>query len=268
MNPGFARAYVLAGLVGVAAGAAAAQEAAAPGPGFPVGEELVYRIKWGVLPVGESRATTQWIEEDGRRLLLIRFRTVSNRFLSTLYPVDDTIESYIDPDGFRPVRFVKKLNEGDNHYDQETTFDWESMTAHWVSRLDGREKTFPLVPGVKDIPSLMYDLRRTGFEPRAKYAFQVMADEKIYALEVHTGRPEDVKLPGYGRVKSLKMEPKASFEGVFVRKGRMWVWVSTDPRHLMTQVSIEVPVARVRLVLIKVKGPGEDFWVDRKRARD
>ena len=54
-----------------------------------MGETLDYRIYWGVIPVGSSRVTTEWIEEDGRTLIAIRFRTKSNDVLSKIYPVDD-----------------------------------------------------------------------------------------------------------------------------------------------------------------------------------
>jgi hypothetical protein len=253
-----------------ACGAPAAEPAAAPdGPAlwFPVGEELVYRIHWGVIPVGESRATTAWVEEDGRRLLAIRFRTLSNKFLSKIYPVDDTIESLVDPDGFRPVRFTKKLSEGSHRYDQVTTFDRAKGEAHWVSQLDGRERRFPVKEDTRDIPTLMYFLRAGGLATNETRNFEVMADEKVYALETRTFGIESVALPRYGRVPSLKIEPRAAFGGVFVRKGRMWMWVAQEPRRLATLIAVEVPVAKVRLTLHEVRGPGGDFWVDPKAAR-
>ena len=235
-------------------------------PGFPVGEELVYRIHWGKIPVGEARATTAWTEWQGRRVLAIRFRTRSNNFLSALYPVDDTIESLVDPDGFRTLQFVKRLNEGSHHYDQTTTFDWTNRTAHWVSKLDGRERRFPIEDDTRDIPTLMYALRAQGFEPHGTRRFRVMADEKIYDMEAVGLGEEKVRLPKYGRVPCVKVEPKASFQGVFVRKGRMFVWATRDARHLAVRISVEVPVARVWLTLYQVRGPGDDFWVGKEKG--
>ena len=57
-----------------------------------------------MVSVGTCRITTQWVEEDGRTLLAIRYRTRSNKVIAVIYPVDDKIESIVDPETF--CRFV------------------------------------------------------------------------------------------------------------------------------------------------------------------
>ena len=75
------------------------------------------------------------------------------------------------------------------------------------------------------------------------------------------------KLAKQEPVPSVKLKPTATFEGLFVRKGEMEVWVSTDPRRIITMASAKIPVASIRLVLDEVKGPGDDFWVRPRRRR-
>ena len=87
-----------------------------------------------------------------------------------------------------------------------------------------------------------------------------MADEKLYDVLLKTEDYERVRLPRYGRVRSLRMEPIAEFDGVMVRSGRILLWISDDDRRLATRISAEVPVARVHLTLDRVRGPGDDFW--------
>lgn len=230
---------------------------------FEVGEKLTYRIRWGVIPVGTSVASTEWIEEDGRTLLRIRFRNRSNSFLSTFYPVDDTLEAVVDPVTFKPVRFVKILNEGGYHCDEVTEFDYENGVARWRSRKNGGSKEYPIEDDARDLISFMYWMRKERLKPGASHDFRVMADEKVYDLTVHVKKSEKVNLPEYGKVKSVKLEPAAKFQGLFVRKGRMWMWVSEDERRLCTQLAVEVPVAKVKLKLCSVEGPGKDHWTER-----
>jgi hypothetical protein len=236
----------------------AGTNAPAPELWFPIGEELVYDIYWGMIHVGQTRATTEWMEEDGRRLLLVRLRTRTNRVLSVLYPVDDYIESQIDPDGFIPVRFILKLSEGRHRKDEETLFDHANGEAHWKDHLSGKTAIFPIEKDTRDIPALMYYLRQRQLEPGASYDFQVMADEKVYSMSLDALEVEDVPLLKYGPVPSLRLEPKAKFSGVFVNKGRLWIWVSRDERRVATKISAEVPVARVHLYLREVLGPGSE----------
>lgn len=230
---------------------------------WPVGERITYRIYWGYIPVALATGWTEWAEYQGRRVLAIRFRTVSNKFVEKLYPVDDSIESLVDPETFLPLQFTKNLSEGKHRHHEITIFDHPNNVAYWTSQISGKKRTFKLSPGVRDIPSLMYFLRMRTFTPGTREQFKVMADDKIYDLWLRVEKKERIPLPLYGKVMSVKTEPEAAFDGLFVRKGRLWVWISDDPRCLATQIVGSVPVASVRAVLDRVDGPGTDFWITR-----
>ena len=238
-----------------------------PGAHWPVGERLIYRIYWGIIPVGLAVTSTEWLEEDGRRLLRIRFRTKSNRVLETIYPVDDSIESVVDPATFLPIRFEKKLSEGSHRYHEVTVFDRTNNVARWESKLPGRTKTFPIRPDTRDIPSFMYYMRSHTFEPGAREHYEVMADEKTYDLWVNVIKWDQTSLPIYGDVECFRAEPEAAFNGLFVRdKGQIWLWASRDERCLATRVVVQIPVAKAKIILEEVQGPGDDAWI--RKARD
>lgn len=228
---------------------------------FPMGEVLDYRIYWGVIPVGSSRVTTEWITEEGRSLIAIRLRTKSNNFLSTMYPVDDFLEAIIDPETFLPLRFTKKLSEGRYRADETTTFDHKNLKATWTSRRSGKVVEFEIDADTRDVVTFMYYLRRKQFEPDTVNKYRVMADEKVYDLVVKAQKVENVKLENFGKISCLRFEPEAKFGGLFVRKGRMWMWVSQDERRIATKIAAQVPVASISLWLDHVSGPGDDFWV-------
>ncbi len=232
-----------------------------PGLKWPIGEKLTYRIYWGYLPVGTAVSWTEWTEHEGRRLLAIRLRTTSNKVIEKIYPVDDTIESLVDPETFLPVQFTKNISEGSHRYHEITVFDRTNRVARWSSPLKKKTKTFPIEPDIRDIPSLMYSLRSHIFTPGTNEHFKVMADEKVYDLWVNVLKKENVDLPNHGEVRSIKTEPEAAFQGIFVRSGKIWLWVSDDERHLATKVHATIPVADVRALLWSVEGPGKDRWI-------
>ena len=242
-------------------GVAATNAIAGPDLWFPVGETLVYRIYWGIIPVGETVITTQWVEEDGRTLLAIRYRTRSNKVIATIYPVDDRIEAIIDPRTFLPVRFTKNLREGRHRYHEVTTFDYETQKAHWTSFVKNKSKTYDIDPDTRDLVTFMYFMRSQSFEPGTREEYRVMADEKIYDLILDMKKEEEVDVGDYGDVRCVRIEPKAKFEGLFVREGKMTLWVSRDKRTLCTAVKAKVPVASIHVKLVEVRGPGEDRWV-------
>ena len=232
---------------------------------FPVGEQLVYKLYWGWIPVGKTRVITRWVQEDGRRLLAIRYRTRSNAVIAKLYPVDDIIESVIDPETFLPVRFIKNLKEGRHRYHEVTHFDHAAGKAHWYSIRKKKHKTYDINGDTRDLVSFMYFMRAQQFEIGSETKYQVMADEKLYELIVNVDESETIKLPGFKKVPCLKVEPKAKFNGLFVRKGKMTLWVSEGERMLCTRMAAKVPLANVKAILTEVHGPGDDFWIRKTR---
>ena len=240
---------------------------AAPALPFLVGEELIYRIYWGIIPVGKTRIVSRWIEEDGRKLLAIRYRTRSNRFIAKLYPVDDIIEAVIDPATFLPVRFKIVLREGGHRRDEVTRFDYERLTAHWESRVKNKSRDFPIEKDTRDLVSFMYYMRSMKFQIGSRQQYRVMSDDKIYDLFIKASALESLKLSTFGSVASVKLEPTAAFDGLFKREGKMTVWVSQDERNIVTKIVGSVPIASIKVILSEVRGPGEDAWIVKTRKR-
>ena len=228
---------------------------------WPIGEKITYKIYWGYIPVGTAISWTEWAEYEGKPVLAIRMRTQSNKVVEKLYPVNDTIESLVDTNTFLPLRFSKDMSEGDRKYKEVTIFDRTNKVARWESKLTGKKREYAIDPETRDIPSLMYYLRTKNFIVGTQQHFRVQADEKMYDLWLNIKKQEKVNTPNYDKVNCIKIEPEASFNGLFVRKGKMWVWISSDPRQLATQIEASIPVANVRAILLKVEGPGTDFWI-------
>lgn len=229
---------------------------------FPVGEELVYSASWNGVPVGYSTLTTTLEVVDGREVLAIRMRSQTYAFFDWFFKVDDHHESLVDPETLLPIRFTKNLKEGDYRCHEITEFDHAAGTAHYEHQTNGKQKTYAIESDTRDILSFMYFMRGELLEPESTSEYRVMADEKIYDLIVNTADIDDIDLPHYAEdVPSLQMVPEAKFDGLFVRKGKATLWVSRDPRRLLTFAKVKVPFGRLRITLHEVHGPGSDFWI-------
>lgn len=239
-----------------------------PPPGnlwFEVGEEVLYDIYWGFIKVGHSHVTTEWVDhEDGRRLLRIRFESRSNNVIAKVYPVEDVQEVLIDPETFLPVVYSKNSRQGSKKYNEVTRFDHAAGIAFWESILKGQTKEVPIDGDTRDLISLMYLIRTMEHTPGSEIQTRVFTEEKIYDLFVKILRKENVDLDRYGDVASMLFEPEAAFDGLFVRKGKIRMWVSDDHRRLCTKITARVPVASISIELAEVRGPGQDFWVGKK----
>jgi hypothetical protein len=236
---------------------------------FPIGEELIYSITWLGVPVAWTKATTQMDTYEGRDVLALRLETRTYSFFEHIFKVEDFHESLIDPVTLLPLRYTQNLKERNYRCHEVTTFDFETMKAHYTHLLNGKEKTYDIKPDTRDIVSHMYFMRSVALEENSQTRYRVMTDEKIYDLLLTTFGKKPVELPRYDRkILSLEMKPEAMFDGLFVRKGKATVWVSCDSRRLLTVARLSTPFGRVSLTLQKVNGPGDDFWITEKKDGD
>lgn len=232
---------------------------------FPVGEVVTYNLYWGFIYVGQATVSADWMQQDGKLRLRVRHYTKSNRVIATVYPVEDTIETIIDPHTFLPVYFSKTLNEGSYHADELTVFNHAEGLARQGSFRSGHVKGIRIAPDSRDIITMMYWMRRDPFVVGSTNTFRVLADQKMYDFSARPVAEVTQKIDGYGKVKVTKLEPDAAFNGLFVRKGKVTAYVSADDRRLCTKVDASVPFADIHIELEKVTGPGDDDWVKEKK---
>ncbi|MCA1809475.1 MAG: DUF3108 domain-containing protein [Kiritimatiellia bacterium] len=234
---------------------------------FSVGERLVYSVQWGILRVGEAVVWSEWVDDPDRDLLAIRVTARTVSFMDRIYPVDDFLESIVDAQTFLPLSFTKRLSEGRYRLHEITTFDHVAGQAHWKHLLrEDSERFFEISSDTRDLLSFMFFMRSQPWEPGKHYEFQVMADEKVYDLEVNTRKYENIELPAFGKVRSLRLDPEAKFKGFFVRVAKVNVWLSDDARRLCTKARAGISLGTIQVVLQSVEGPGDDNWVMANRA--
>jgi hypothetical protein len=233
---------------------------APPALWFPVGEELLYELHWGFIPIGRARATTAWIEDGAALRLRITYRARTNRFFDRIYPLNDFAEAIVDPQTFLPYTFTMRMARRRDLTDETVTFDHAHRTARWESRITGKSVEFAIEPDTRDLITEMYYLRAAGAATGTNFACRLVVDDRIYNVRVRTRSAENVALPVFGKVPSLKVLPEVNFKGLVIAGGKITLWVSQDARRVATKLVINAPLANVSALLCHIHGPGDDFW--------
>ena len=224
---------------------------------FPVGEQLRFRIYWGAIPVGEIQSTSSWVEVKGQRLLEATYRARSNRVLRQIYPVDDVMVTTIDPVNFLPVCFRMDMKEGSHIRLETTTFDYAAGKAVWRATVKNKTREYAIDRETHDLLSLLYFLRKEGFQSGSNRIVRVLAERKVRDLTVVVGGHEIVKVPGLGAVDCLRLRPNIDFEGLFVSSGALTFCVSADARCICTRAKVSIPVGSITAELIEWTRPNE-----------
>ncbi len=215
-----------------------------------VGERLSFHGRWFGIPVGHGWIEVKGIVEyEGRRAYHIEAQGHTNEILSKLYPIHDVIESYLDVETLTPLRFEKHQREGHYRADEVVTFNHASSTATYRSLLNQSVKEIPLPSEFQDLISALYWFRAQPIQPNETLTVNLYTDEKIYQTAILVQQLFMLELLKRGTFACVVVEPKASFKGILVRRGRLWAYLTADAHRLPLLVKATTPWGAMSVVL-------------------
>lgn len=222
---------------------------------FGVGERLTYRLYWGVIPVGRAVMTTRWVREGDRRYLGISAAARTARILDPIFPVNDFVQTIVDPETLLPVLYEEKIREGRYRRHSRTRFDAATGKGVYESVASGREKPVQVEPGTRDVLSMMYRMRMLGMTAGESLLKHVYVHDRVYPLRLAALDVGPMKIAGRRSVPCIKIEPRGEFGTISTRNGTVAAWFTNDHRRLLVRLEGRVPVATVKAVLTKIEGP-------------
>lgn len=215
------------------------------------GERLGFHGRWFGIPVGHGfiEVKEQLIEFDGRKAYHIHAEGRTNDVLSTFYPIEDKVDSYLDAETLRPLRFEKHQREGHYRADEEVVFDYQARKATYHSLLNGSVKEIPLPEEFQDLISALYWFRSQPLKPGQDLNVNIYTDEKIFETVILVKSPAVLELRKRGSFPAIVVEPKAKFKGFLVKRGRIWAYLTADSRRLPVYIKASTPWGAMSVVL-------------------
>ena len=229
---------------------------------FKPGEKLVYHIKWVGIPAGRTEFAVKWVEEkvgdEEADCLYVTCQTRSNAFSGFFYPVKTDVISLIDVEGTFSRQFDMDKNEGRYHSKENIRFDYERRRAEYVRFKPGpyrqKEQTAAvrLWDKVQDPLSCLYYMRHLDLRVGDEVSMVVNTAKRNWILQVNVLRREKLQTSAFGELDTLKIQPEVSFPGIFVRKGKMTIWLEEKTR-IPVKMTVDVPVGSVTVTLASVE---------------
>jgi hypothetical protein len=222
---------------------------------FTEGEDLIYEISWFGIPAGTGRLhVKEKIVKDGREVFHIAYSALSSELFSHFYKVDDTAETFMDAAGLFPWSFKLKVREGRTKRDVETLFDQIGHKAAFKKDKD-KPVEVSIPPAVQDAFSSLYYLRTKNLIVGEKIVIDVFEDKKNWQVEVNVLKKERIKIYS-GEVDTILVKPLLKYEGIFQRKGDVYIWLTDDDRKIPVQVRTKVIIGSVYAKIIDIRGVG------------
>jgi len=214
----------------------------------PTTEKLTYGVEWRLVRAGtvlvESR--TNWA----------RLKLESAGLVSKLFKVDDVYAANYD-DGYCSTVTTLDAIEGKRHRETRVQYDRAQNHAYFTERdvtnnavVRTAEVAVPYC--VHDVAGAFLTLRGVSVEPGRSLEIPVSDGRRFAQVKMDAQEREEVKTI-LGAFKTIRYEAALMNGVVYPRKGRVFIWLTDDQRHLPVQIQVKMsfPVGTITLGLEK-----------------
>jgi hypothetical protein len=247
LRPQLSAHYVLVGVLLFAA--VLIMFAARPVCALTIPEKLVFELTWTGIKAGTA---TQEILDDNDTVRIVSTARSAD-WLTHFFPVEDRIETVLanaQPALLGlPKSYRMKIHEGKTRRDKEITFDHAKRTALYVDHLNGEKKSFDIEKDTLDTLSSFYYLRSMPLVIGKSVFVTVFDGKRLWNTEIRVLRKEKIKT-SFGRFDTIVVQPLMKAEGIFDKRGDMFIWLTDDARRLPVKMKTKVPVGSITATLV------------------
>jgi len=193
-------------------------------------EELVYRVDFLGITMGYARFRYQGkVSIAGKPVYHLNVRAWTSGALSFIYPINDTIDYYLDAETLAPIR--QEFTHTEREKDDVALYNQETGKITYRYRQTGKiRKEVTTVPSVYDPVSVAYYFRwrDLGAENRPRNMY---GGRKLYQISSRILGTERIRTDR-GEVDTIAVLPIIRRDGKPDNKGDLKVWFSNDERRV------------------------------------
>lgn len=218
---------------------------------FQIPERFVYDLTWTGIKAGTASLE---LKNTGEKIKIISTAR-SAQWVSVFYTVDDRIESTlaVNPSfsSFgQSENYRIKIREGRHRRDKEVIFNHKHNRAYYTDYLKNEKKEYTVPASVLDPIASFYYLRTLRLVVGESVYVTVFDSKKVWNVEVKVLRKEKVRLP-VGTFNTVVVQPLMQSEGIFSRKGEIYIWLTDDEKHIPVMMQTKVAVGHITATLVQ-----------------
>ena len=210
----------------------------------PIGERLTYEISWLNILAGTAvmEVMADGTAGDSPRAKLVT-TAQSRPAITKFFPVDNRVESEFDLREQLPQHMIFKRREGKNKEDFEYTFHHQEGTVTAVK--DGTTEILPIPANTQDLISCLYYVRnQLPMTQGASLILNIHHDKKNRRVEVRVENIETLE-GTWGKRETAQVLVIMPFKGLFINKGNIRVWFTTDERRIPVRMKAKVIIGTI-----------------------
>lgn len=212
------------------------------------GEELNYRIHYGLLNAGTATLTTLQTTYKGQPHFYVRGYGKTTGAVRAFFKVEDVYESFINTNTGLPSFYVRNVKEGGYTQHLETVFNHNNHTLILTDKETNVSKNLNSVKGVQDMLSAFYYLRsldRSDLKVGSVKKLNVWIDDEMFPFQLRVAGVENVRTK-FGTISALKIVPQVISGRVFKDKEGVTLWVTNDRNYVPVLIQAQLAVGSLK----------------------
>lgn len=218
---------------------------------FQSGEKISYAVFYNVIGIyvnaGHATFSASRKNFQNNDVYHLVGEGVTNSRYDWIFKVRDRYESYFDHEQMQPVKFVRKVEEGDYRKYEEVVFDQRNKVATTTKGV------VKLPHAVQDVVSALYFTRNldfSRFKEGDKINFSMFLDNEVHNMYIRYQGREKIKTR-YGTYRAIKLKALLLKGDTFKGGEDMTIWVTDDANHIPVRVESPLTVGSVKVDLMQ-----------------
>lgn len=183
-----------------------------------------------------------------------RFKTAP--FYSSLYELDDTIDTYVEKKNFFGKRYNLTQRESKQSVDEVQLYDQDKMrtTAYQKQVRPNKTKNRNWegwMPHYNiDSFSAIYLIRGLPLKPGDSYAVTIVNKAKLLVLELKVELKEKIRISGKEK-NTIRVHAFTKYSGATLKSGDMTFWLADTPGKELLRAKADIKIGSVYLEVTK-----------------
>jgi hypothetical protein len=220
---------------------------------FNPGERLSYSISWSkMLSAGTAVMEVKKEKSEGGREVLKFISTARTiGMVDSFYPVRDTVQSLFNPRTMESLSYHLDQSHGKRKKQREMVFDHETGTVAFTE--NGKREIIAITRLTQDALSSLYFLRtKKDFVVGTPIVFDIHDGGKNWSVEVHVLGREKI-MTALGEFNTIKVKTYPKYEGVFMHKGEIFIWLTDDSRKVPVLMKSTITIGSIVSTITEMK---------------
>jgi len=219
---------------------------------FKDGEQLTYRLKYGIFTAAEANLRIEESEikfdEKPTYHIVADGRTAGS--FDVFFKVRNRYESYIDRTTTLPYYYTENRREGKYRRTDKVTFDHDSK------KVTAQTGVYPFKGQIFDLPSAYYFARNLDLSKTKvgeELTLQYFSEKKVETLGITYLGKENITC-SLGTFNCLKFSPSIVPGRIFRKDSKLYLWITNDGNRIPIKAQVEILVGTVTLEIANAKG--------------